>query len=102
MDNKSNTILFSFVIGFIVNIISAYLLSLGKIDLTMVIIIIVGSILFLIITGFQSKLNILENKLSKQDLRIEQLNKELKNQEQLIDIKANIQELKRYLRNGKK
>ncbi len=113
MDNKSNSVIISSIVGFIINILSAYLFSLGLIDLTAIIVIIIGFIIFIIITGFQSKVNEFETKLSKkdlelkkklsdQDLELKKINERLKINEQLIDIKSDIKELQRYLKNGKK
>ncbi len=102
MGDKSNSIIISSIIGFIINLLSAYLFSLGLINLTAIIVIIIGFIIFIIITGFQSKVNEFETKLSNQDLELKKISERLKINEQLINIKSDIKELQRYLKNGKK
>ena len=102
MKDEFRNITLQFIIGFVINLLSVYLFSLGLINLTSIIIISIGFIIFVIITGFQSKINGFESKLSNQDSEIKKLNERLKIQDQLIDNRADIKELQRYLKNGKK
>lgn len=97
MDEPKN-ITISFLIDLMVSIGSTYLFSLKLITLTNFITIIVGGVIVIIITGFQSKIKRIEVILVEQKLKIKELSEELKNQEQLIDIKADVKELQRYLK----
>ncbi len=102
MKGSSQNIIITSVIGLMINLFSAYLFSLGLIDFNSIIFILAGFVIFIVITGFQSKINKIEINLEEQKLEFKKLNEELKNQEHLIDVKADIKELQRYLKNGKK
>ena len=102
MDDSPKDITITFIIDIIVSIGSTYLLSSKLITLTAFIIIIVGGIIFVTITGFQSKLNRIDDKSKKQDLKIIKLEEKLKIYEKLINIEARLISLERGNRNGKK
>lgn len=102
MDDSPKDITITFIINLVVSLGSTYLFSLKLINLTSFITIIAGGIVFIIITGFQSKLNKIDEKSKKQDQRIMKLEEKLKIYEKLINIDARLIALERGNKNGKK
>ncbi|MFA7708104.1 MAG: hypothetical protein WCX73_04080 [Candidatus Pacearchaeota archaeon] len=88
-------ILISSVIGLIVNLFSVYLLTLGKININSLIVILTGSIVLIIIIGFQSKINEVIEGVENQRIEQIKLKEKLKIYEQLIGMKGDIKELQK-------
>lgn len=91
---KSEEILVYSLIGLIINILSAYLFSLNRINITQMIFILGGSLIFIIILGVQYRTNEIIDELDNQKTQIKKLDEKLKIYKQLIDVKADIKFLK--------
>jgi len=95
MEAISKDIFVPVIIGLIVNLFSAYLLSLGKINLSILLLVLIGSIVVIIILSIQLKTNKIKSELNAQKIEQQKLNEKLKIHEQLINIKAEIKELQK-------
>lgn len=89
-----------FVIGLITNIAATYFFTIQKINLTSLIFILIGSLVVIIIMSFQLKLNETKEEIEKIEIEQKKIGEKLKIHEQLIDIKAEIKEIKRRIKNG--
>jgi len=83
------------IIGLIVNLVSGYLFTIQKINITMLAFIIIGSLLVILIISIQIKTNDLIDKISSLESGQQKLKEKLKIHEQLIDMKAEIKELQK-------
>lgn len=92
---ETRGILISFIIGFIINLVSVYLLYLKTISLNLFIFVLMGSIFIIIIVITQLSSYEIENRLAYQEKNQRKLDEKLKIHEQLIDMKADIKELQR-------
>lgn len=95
MEITSKDIGIPFIVGLMVNLLSAYLFSLDLIDSTALIFIIVASLVVIIIIGFQLKINEIGEEQENQKTEQKRLGEKLKIHEQLIDIKSDIKELQK-------
>ena len=75
-----------FIIVLMINIISTYLLSIQIIDFITLIFIIIGSIVIIIIIGFQLKINKIKEELDNQKTEQQKLNEKLKIYDRLSKI----------------
>lgn len=83
------------IIGLIINLVVAYLYYIQLMNTTILVIIVVGSIVFAMIMGFQLKMNDNTKKLENFESEQKRLTEKLKIHEQLIEIKSDIKELKK-------
>lgn len=102
MNENYNSLIFQSLIGLIINLVSTYLYARGLIDLTVIIVSFVGFILFISISGFQSKINEFKIILSNHNTDLKKLNEKLKIYEQLIDLKARVIQLEKGDKNGRR
>ncbi len=84
------------IIGLMVNLVSAYLFSLGMITTTSLLIVFVGSFLALILIGVNLKINEMNIKINEQDLNQQKLMEKLKIYERLSKIEVEL------FKNGKR
>ena len=79
-----------FIIVLMINIISTYLLSIQIIDFITLIFIIIGSIVIIIIIGFQLKINKIKEELDNQKTEQQKLNEKLKIYERLAKLENKV------------
>ena len=79
-----------FIIVLMINIISTYLLSIQIIDFITLIFIIIGSIVIIIIIGFQLKINKIKEELDNQKTEQQKLNEKLKIYDRLSKIEKRL------------
>ena len=95
MQEESNNLIISFIIGLMVNIISFYLLTLELITTETFIAIVIGFVLLILIIGVQTKYNNLKEELKKLKTNYEKLNENLKMNERLTRLELISQNGKR-------
>ncbi|PIN77891.1 hypothetical protein COV15_01195 [Candidatus Woesearchaeota archaeon CG10_big_fil_rev_8_21_14_0_10_34_12] len=88
-------IIIQFIIGLVVTLFSTYLFSLQRIDFTMLIVIIIGTIIFSMVILIQLKINELSERLDEQKKGVLDLDKRFKNIEDLNNIRLDIKELQK-------
>ena len=99
MDAKD---LLIFLSGIIVNIITALLFYYKLISLIGWIVVIIGSVIFMVITGFQLKIYEISERLKIFETEQKRLNERLKIKEDLDSMRLDIKNIYWILENGKK
>ena len=95
---ETRDIVIPVIIGLMVNLVTAYLFSLGWINQGVLLLIIAGSLLFVVILGIQLRTNKIEKEQRKYRMEQEKLNERLKIYDELINMKSDIKELQRRIK----
>ena len=77
-----------FYLGIVINLVSAYLFYEGLMNLFMLVIVIIGSLIIIILTGFQLKISEFSERLEKSEFELKKMKEKLKIHEQLINLEA--------------
>jgi hypothetical protein len=92
---NSREILIPVTMGIMINLVSGYLFTLQKINLTWLMFIVIGSALIILIISIQIKTDNSMDKIDSLESKQQKLEEKLKIHEQLINIKSDIKELQK-------
>lgn len=95
---ETRDIVIPVIIGLMVNLVSGYFFTLGKIDSLAFLYVLAGSLLSIVVLGIQLRAGKIEGEQRKQRLEHKKLNRRLKIYSKLANMKADIKELQRRLK----